>query len=112
MSREELLVLKKTLRDLLTKGFIRPSSSPASAPVLFARKPGSGLRFCTDYRALNAITFTKLDIVQAFYKSAKSSNASRNTAFTFANFYRMFISDYASVVAPLTDLTGSSQLFS
>ncbi|PFH58730.1 hypothetical protein XA68_13290 [Ophiocordyceps unilateralis] len=49
-------VLKKTLRDLLAKNFIRPSSSEAGAPVLFARKPGGGLRFCVDYRALNAIT--------------------------------------------------------
>lgn len=56
MSREELLVLRKTLNDLLDKGFIRASSSEAAAPVLFVRKPGGGLRFCCDYRALNAIT--------------------------------------------------------
>ncbi|KAM4065150.1 reverse transcriptase (RNA-dependent DNA polymerase) [Hirsutella rhossiliensis] len=35
MSREELIVLRKTLTELLDKGFIRASSSPASAPVLF-----------------------------------------------------------------------------
>ena len=56
MSREELLVLKKTLEDLLDKGFIRASSSAAGAPVLFVRKPGGGIRFCVDYRALNQIT--------------------------------------------------------
>ena len=56
MSREELLVLRKTLTDYLDKGWIRASASPAGAPVLFARKPGGGLRFCVDYRALNAIT--------------------------------------------------------
>ncbi|KAI0992930.1 hypothetical protein K3495_g15254 [Podosphaera aphanis] len=56
MSRKELLVLRKTLTDLLKKGWIRPSSSPAAAPVLFARKPSGGLRFCVDYRGLNAIT--------------------------------------------------------
>ena len=42
MSRDELLVLCKTLLDLLDKGFIRVSHSPAGAPVLFARKPGGG----------------------------------------------------------------------
>ena len=53
MSRDELLVLRKTLLD---KGFIRVSHLPAGAPVLFARKPEGGLRFYMDYRALNAVT--------------------------------------------------------
>lgn len=56
MSREELLVLRKTLTDLLKKGWIRASSSPAAAPVLFAKKPNGGLRLCVDYRGLNAMT--------------------------------------------------------
>jgi len=56
MSREELLVLRKTLTELLDKGFIRVSKSPAAAPVHFVRKPSGGLRFCCDYRALNKIT--------------------------------------------------------
>jgi hypothetical protein len=90
MSREKLLVLKKTLTDLLDKGWIRASSSAAEAPVLFVKKPGERLRFCVDYRALNAITFqnryplplirktlkrlakaryyTKMDVRAAFHK--------------------------------------------
>ena len=56
MSREELEVLKKYLTENLNKGFIRASSSPAAAPVLFVKKPGGGLHFCVDYRALNTIT--------------------------------------------------------
>ncbi|POS82238.1 hypothetical protein EPUL_005520, partial [Erysiphe pulchra] len=56
MSRNELLVLRKTLSDHLDKGQIRASSYPGGAPVLFVKKPGGGLRFCVDYRALNAIT--------------------------------------------------------
>jgi len=43
MSREELLVLRKTLTELLDKNFIRVSQSLAAAPVLFARKLGGGL---------------------------------------------------------------------
>ena len=38
MSREELLVLRKTLTELLQKGWIRPSKSEAAVPVLFAKK--------------------------------------------------------------------------
>lgn len=56
MSREELLVLRKTLTELIDKNWIRASSSPAGAPVLFIKKPAGGLRFCVDYRALNAVT--------------------------------------------------------
>ena len=43
MSKDELLVLRKTLLDYLSKGFIRVSNSPAVALVLFAKKPGGGL---------------------------------------------------------------------
>jgi len=56
MLREELIVLQKTLTELLEKNFIRVSSSPALAPVLFAKKLGGGLRFCVNYCALNEIT--------------------------------------------------------
>ena len=56
MSRDELLVLRKELTSLLDEDFIQESKSPTAAPVLFARKPGGGLRFCIDYRGLNAIT--------------------------------------------------------
>ena len=56
MSKDELLVLRKTLTDHLDKGWIRNSNLPGGAPVLFVKKPSGGLRFCVDYRALNAIT--------------------------------------------------------
>jgi hypothetical protein len=49
MLKEELLVLRLELTSYLEKGFIRVSQSNAAAPVLFAKKPGGGLRFCVDY---------------------------------------------------------------
>ncbi|GBG78883.1 hypothetical protein CBR_g28598 [Chara braunii] len=56
MSEEELTVLRAQLDDLLDKGWIRPSSSPYGAPVLFVRKKNKDLRLCIDYRKLNAQT--------------------------------------------------------
>ena len=56
MSKDQLLVLYKTLTELLDNGFIRVNSSPAVAPVIFVKKPGGGLRFCIDYRWLNEIS--------------------------------------------------------
>jgi len=52
----ELQELRKQVTDFLAKGIITPSNSPFGAPVLFVPKPNGGLRFCLDYRALNAIT--------------------------------------------------------
>lgn len=49
MSQGELQVLRKWLDENLEKGFIRASTSPAASPVLFAKKPGGGLRFCVNY---------------------------------------------------------------
>jgi hypothetical protein len=57
MSRKELLILRKTLTDLLNKGWIQASSLAAEDPILFVKKPGKGFCFCVDYRALNAIIF-------------------------------------------------------
>ncbi|GBG84332.1 hypothetical protein CBR_g38303 [Chara braunii] len=56
MSEEELTVLGAQLDDLLDKGWIRPSSSPYGAPVLFVRKKNKDLRLCFDYHKLNAQT--------------------------------------------------------
>ncbi|GBG80068.1 hypothetical protein CBR_g30435 [Chara braunii] len=56
MSEEELEVLRAQLDDLLDKGWIRPSSAPYGAPVLFVQKKNKDLRLCIDYRKLNAQT--------------------------------------------------------
>ncbi|GBG77790.1 hypothetical protein CBR_g25721 [Chara braunii] len=56
MSEEELEVLRAQLDDLLDKGWIRRSSSPYGAPVLFVRKKNKDLRLCIDYRKLNSQT--------------------------------------------------------
>ncbi|KAH0709554.1 hypothetical protein KY284_010981 [Solanum tuberosum] len=56
MAPAELKELKEQLKDLLDKGFIRPSVSPWGAPVLFVRKKDGSLRMCIDHRQLNKVT--------------------------------------------------------
>jgi transposase InsO family protein len=56
MSDEELRLVKEYLDENVRKNFIVASQAPFASPVLFVRKPGGGLRFCVDYRKLNALT--------------------------------------------------------
>jgi hypothetical protein len=56
MATPELAKLKELVKELLEKGFIRPSSSPWGARVIFVSKKDGTQRLCVDYRALNEVT--------------------------------------------------------
>ena len=123
MSQDELKVLKKYLEEHLSKGFIRASSSPAASPVLFARKPGGGLRFCVDYRQLNAMTiknryplpliketlerickakiYSKIDIIAAFNRLRMQQGEEWKTAFrTRYGLYEYLVMPFGLANAP------------
>ncbi len=90
MAREELLMLRKTLTELLNKQFIQVSNSSAAASVLFIQKSEGELQFCVNYCDLNWITrkncyslsliyetlwnikraqwYIKLNVIAAFHK--------------------------------------------
>jgi hypothetical protein len=53
---KDLAELKKQIEELLSKGFIRPSSSPWGAPTLFVDKKDGSRRLCIDYRSLSEVT--------------------------------------------------------
>jgi transposase InsO family protein len=102
-SLEELVAMRDYLASNLAKGFIVSSKAPFASPVLFARKGDGSLRFCVDYRKLNALTkknryplplidetlarlsrakiFTKLDIRQAFHRIRMDPASEELTAF-------------------------------
>ncbi|GJU69346.1 putative reverse transcriptase domain-containing protein [Tanacetum coccineum] len=56
LAPSEMKELSEQLKELSDKGFIRPSSSPWGAPVLFVKKKDESFRMCIDYQELNKLT--------------------------------------------------------
>ncbi|KAE8988260.1 hypothetical protein PR003_g22354 [Phytophthora rubi] len=56
VSNAEGDVMEAEIQQYLELGIMRPSTSPWASPVLMIRKPDGGIRFCIDYRRLNAVT--------------------------------------------------------
>jgi hypothetical protein len=55
LSKDELQLIKKYLKKHLNKDFIESSIAFYASSILFAKKSNDKLRFCVDYRKLNAI---------------------------------------------------------
>jgi len=122
VEREEL---KKYIDENLKKGFIRKSTSPAGAPILFVQKKDGSLRLCIDYRRLNDMTirnsyplplisdlidrvkgakiFTKLDLKSAYNLVRIKEGDEYKTAFrTRYGHYEYLVMPFGLKNAPAT----------
>jgi hypothetical protein len=123
MSRNELAELKIQLKNLLDKGYIRPSSSPWGCPALFVSKKDKVLRLCVDYRLLNAVTiknkyplpcidilfdqlagaqvFSKIDLCSGYHQIKIRAEDIPKTAFsTRYGMYEYLVMSFGLTIAP------------
>ncbi|KAL0333111.1 UNVERIFIED_CONTAM: RNA-directed DNA polymerase [Sesamum calycinum] len=93
MAPVELQKLKKQLEELLEKGFVRPSTSPQGAPVLFVKKKDDQLK--------GATTFSKIDLRSGYWQLRIVENDILKTAFrTRYGHYEFLVMPFALTNAP------------
>lgn len=125
LSQKELAELRRYLQENLTNGRIRPSKSPAGAPILFVPKSDGTLRLCVDYRGLNKVSvknryplpliseildrlagakiFSKIDIQDAYYRIRIKEGDEWKTAFrTRYGHYEYTVMPFGLTNAPAT----------
>ncbi|GKB92610.1 putative reverse transcriptase domain-containing protein, partial [Tanacetum coccineum] len=98
------------LKELSNKGFIRSSSSPWGAPILFVKKKDGSFRMCIDYRQLNKLTvknrYLLLRIYDLFDQLQGSSVYSKiDLRSGLAGYYRRFIEGFLKIAKSMTKLT-------
>ncbi|GBG89959.1 hypothetical protein CBR_g50049 [Chara braunii] len=134
MSPVELDELRRQLKELTEKGWIRPSNSPYGAPVLFVPKKGGTLRMCIDHKGLNAITikngeprpriddlldrvqgcryFTKIDLKSGYHQIAIRPEDQHKTAFqTRYGLYEFVVMPFGLCNAPGTFQHAMNMIF-
>ena len=135
MAPTELKELKAKLKELLRKGFIRPSTSPWGAPVLFVKKKYGSLRLCIDYRQLNRETirnqyllprivelfdqlhgsrvYSKIDLRSGYHQLRVRENDVSKTAFrTRYGHYEFLVMPFELTNAPTAFMDFMNRVFS
>ena len=119
-ARQEITSLLKRMQP---EGVIEPSESPWASPVVLVRKRDGSLRFCVDYRGLNAVTkadvyplprindlldklgkakcFSTLDLTAGYWQIRVQPDSQEKTAFiTHQGLYEFKVMPFGVMNAP------------
>ena len=134
MAPLELKELKIQMEELVSKGFVRPSTLPWGAPILFVKKKDGSLRLCIDYRELNKVTirnqyplpriddlfdqlqgarvFSKLDLRSSYHQLKIRSEDVPKTAFrTRYRHYEFLVMPFGLTNAPAVFMDLMNSIF-
>lgn len=113
------------VQKMLADGVIEPSDSPWASPVVLVKKKDGTLRYCIDYRRLNAVTrrdsyplpriddsldtlrqakyFTTLDLASGYWQIELSEDARQKSAFcTTSGLYQFRVMPFGLTNSPAT----------
>nr|GEV64734.1 hypothetical protein [Tanacetum cinerariifolium] len=124
LAPSEMKELSEQLQELSKKRFIRPSSSPWGAPVLFVKKKDGSFRMCIDYRELNKLTvkiryplpriddlfdqlqgssvYSKIDLRSGYHQlRVKEQDILKTTFRTWYGHYEFYVMPFGLTNAPV-----------
>ena len=131
----DLEELQKQVQEYLVKKFIRLSTSPWGAPVVFVPKPDGSRRMCIDYWELNLVTiknkypiprigdlfyqlrearvFSKLEIRSGFHQlKVRKEDIPKTTFRTRYGHYEFLVMPFGVTNAPSTFMSVMNKVFS